>query len=490
MAAARAEARRRVRVLRQARRAVLLLPRSRHRAGGRDVRRDRAPTSTRSSTRPRRTWRGPGSGSCGAPPTCSATRATPPARRPTRTPRCSPTPRPRSRSCSRRRKRLGGANYVLWGGREGYETLLNTDLRREEAQLARFLTLVAEHKHKIGFEGLLLIEPKPQEPTKHQYDYDAATVHGFLARHGLEDEYRVNIEANHATLAGHSFHHEVAYAVAQRDLRQHRRQPRRLPERLGHRPVPELGRRAVAGRLRDPARRRLHDRRLQLRHEAAPPEHRPDRPVPRPHRRHRHARPGAARRGAMIEERRALARLREERYAGWDGELGPSILDGKRVARDLEAWVDRAARSTPAGVGPAGAPREPRQPADLGRRPRRIDGPSRWPMGSSSASTSRRPPRRPSSSTSRGPSVAIGVAEYGVRRPAAAVERAGPAAVVGGGVVAIRAALATAGVIRRRHRRGGAHRADARPRPARCRGRGPATGDPLERPADGRGMRR
>jgi xylose isomerase len=110
--------------------------------------------------------------------------------------------------------RLRGANYVLWGGREGYETLLNTDLAREEAQLARFLTLVAEHKHRIGFTGTLLLEPKPQEPTKHQYDYDSATVHGFLVRHGLEDEYRVNIEANHATLAGHTFHHEVAYAIA------------------------------------------------------------------------------------------------------------------------------------------------------------------------------------------------------------------------------------------------------------------------------------
>jgi len=109
--------------------------------------------------------------------------------------------------------RLGGANYVLWGGREGYETLLNTDLAREEAQLARFLALVAEHKHKIGFKGMLLIEPKPQEPTKHQYDYDSATVHGFLARHGLAGEYHVNIEVNHATLAGHSFHHEIAWAI-------------------------------------------------------------------------------------------------------------------------------------------------------------------------------------------------------------------------------------------------------------------------------------
>ncbi len=111
-------------------------------------------------------------------------------------------------------QRLGGANYVLWGGREGYETLLNTDLAREEAQLARFLTMVAEHKHRIGFTGTLLIEPKPQEPTKHQYDYDVATVLGFLTRHGLADEYRVNIEVNHATLAGHSFHHEVAVALA------------------------------------------------------------------------------------------------------------------------------------------------------------------------------------------------------------------------------------------------------------------------------------
>ena len=110
--------------------------------------------------------------------------------------------------------RLGGANYVLWGGREGYDTLLNTDLAREEAQLARFLALVAEHKHRIGFKGALLIEPKPQEPAKHQYDYDAATVLGFLERHDLEGEYRLNLEGNHATLAGHSFHHEVSFAIA------------------------------------------------------------------------------------------------------------------------------------------------------------------------------------------------------------------------------------------------------------------------------------
>ncbi|UST71473.1 xylose isomerase [Pseudomonas moraviensis] len=110
--------------------------------------------------------------------------------------------------------RLKGSNYVLWGGREGYETLLNTDLKREREQLGRFMRMVVEHKHKIGFTGDLLIEPKPQEPTKHQYDYDSATVFGFLQQYGLEKEIKVNIEANHATLAGHSFHHEIATAAS------------------------------------------------------------------------------------------------------------------------------------------------------------------------------------------------------------------------------------------------------------------------------------
>ena len=109
--------------------------------------------------------------------------------------------------------RLGGENYVLWGGREGYDTLLNTRMRQESDQLARFLTMVAEYRHRIGFTGQLLLEPKPQEPAKHQYDYDCATVHGFLQRYDLVHEYRVNIEVNHATLSGHSFHHEVAYAI-------------------------------------------------------------------------------------------------------------------------------------------------------------------------------------------------------------------------------------------------------------------------------------
>ncbi|WP_316183245.1 xylose isomerase [Bradyrhizobium sp. SZCCHNRI1009] len=110
--------------------------------------------------------------------------------------------------------RLGGANYVLWGGREGYETLLNTDMKRELDQLGRFVSMVVEHKHKIGFKGPLLIEPKPKEPTKHQYDFDVATCYGFLQRYDLLDDVKLNIEQNHAILAGHSFQHEIALAQA------------------------------------------------------------------------------------------------------------------------------------------------------------------------------------------------------------------------------------------------------------------------------------
>jgi xylose isomerase len=110
--------------------------------------------------------------------------------------------------------KLGGQNYVLWGGREGYETLLNTDLKRERAQAGRFLQQVVEYKHKIGFQGAILIEPKPQEPSKHQYDYDVATVYGFLKDFGLEHEVKVNIEQGHAILAGHSFEHEIALAAS------------------------------------------------------------------------------------------------------------------------------------------------------------------------------------------------------------------------------------------------------------------------------------
>eukprot|EP01018_Ginkgo_biloba_P015161 Gb_01664 [translate_table: standard] len=107
---------------------------------------------------------------------------------------------------------LGGENFVFWGGREGYQTLLNTDLKKELDHLASFLQAAVNWKKKIGFNGTLLIEPKPQEPTKHQYDWDAATTMGFLQRYGLAGEFKLNIECNHATLSGHSCHHELELA--------------------------------------------------------------------------------------------------------------------------------------------------------------------------------------------------------------------------------------------------------------------------------------
>ena len=116
------------------------------------------------------------------------------------------------KTCIDATHKLGSENYVLWGGREGYETLLNTDLKRERDQAGRFLQMVVEYKHKIGFQGTILVEPKPQEPSKHQYDYDVATVYGFLKEFGLENEVKMNIEQGHAILAGHSFEHELAMA--------------------------------------------------------------------------------------------------------------------------------------------------------------------------------------------------------------------------------------------------------------------------------------
>ncbi|MBW6417264.1 xylose isomerase [Celeribacter sp. PS-C1] len=116
------------------------------------------------------------------------------------------------KSCMDATIKLGGQNYVLWGGREGYETLLNTDLGKEADQAAKMLEMVVDYKHKMGWDGAILVEPKPQEPSKHQYDFDVATVYGFLKRYGLESEVKMNIEQGHAILAGHSFEHELALA--------------------------------------------------------------------------------------------------------------------------------------------------------------------------------------------------------------------------------------------------------------------------------------
>jgi xylose isomerase len=108
---------------------------------------------------------------------------------------------------------LGGENYVFWGGREGYMSLLNTNMKREVEHLAMMLTMARDYARKQGFKGTFLIEPKPMEPTKHQYDYDSATVIGFLKQYGLDKDFKINIEVNHATLAGHTFAHELQVAA-------------------------------------------------------------------------------------------------------------------------------------------------------------------------------------------------------------------------------------------------------------------------------------
>ena len=234
--------------------------------------------------------------------------------------------------------RLKGANYVLWGGREGYETLLNTDLVREEEQFARFLSMVAEQKHKIGFTGTLLIEPKPQEPTKHQYDYDAATVVGFLQRHDLAGEYRLNLEANHATLAGHSFHHEVATAIAlnafgsidaNRGDAQNGWDTDQFPNSVDELALALVeilasGGFATGGFNFDAKLRRQSVSRTDLFHA------------------HIGGIDTLARAllvAADIVEHKTLSKARDERYAGWSGPLGTKILSGAATLGDLEREV-------------------------------------------------------------------------------------------------------------------------------------------------------
>ena len=234
--------------------------------------------------------------------------------------------------------RLGGANYVLWGGREGYDTLLNTDLRRENEQLGRFMNLVVEHKHRIGFPGTLLIEPKPMEPTVHQYDFDAAAVHAFLRKHGLEGEIRLNIEANHATLAGHSFQHEIAYAAANEllgsiDINRGDPQlgwdtdqfPNSVPEvALALYTILRSGGLGNGGFNFD-----AHIRRQSLDREDLFHAHVGGIDV---------LARGLLAAAAMIEGGE-LAAFVEERYADWGSELGRGILDGKRSLADLARFV-------------------------------------------------------------------------------------------------------------------------------------------------------
>lgn len=235
---------------------------------------------------------------------------------------------------------LGGANYVLWGGREGYETLLNTDMKRELNQLGRFLQLVVEHKHKIGFKGTILIEPKPAEPTKHQYDYDTATVFGLLKAHGLEREIAVNIEQNHALLAGHTFEHEIVTAQSLGifgsidmnrgdellgwDTDQF---PNNLPQMaLAMYHIVKGGGFTTGGLNFD----------AKLRRQSIDPD---DLVIG-----HAQAMDLCAR-ALLVAEKMiqdgALERFVAERYAGWNGTLGKAIMGGKRSLDDLAALVHK-----------------------------------------------------------------------------------------------------------------------------------------------------
>ncbi|PWC19647.1 xylose isomerase [Brenneria corticis] len=236
-------------------------------------------------------------------------------------------------------QKLGGENYVLWGGREGYETLLNTDLRREREQIGRFMQMVVEHKHKIGFQGTLLIEPKPQEPTKHQYDYDVATVYGFLKQFGLEKEIKVNVEANHATLAGHSFHHEIATAIALGvfgSVDANRGDPQlgwdtdQFPNSVEENTlvmyeILKAGGFTTGGLNFDAKVRRQSTDRYDL----------------------FHAHIGAMdtlalslKAAARMIEDDQLNQLVAKRYAGWNGELGQQILQGKASLESLAGYAE------------------------------------------------------------------------------------------------------------------------------------------------------
>jgi xylose isomerase len=233
---------------------------------------------------------------------------------------------------------LGGANYVLWGGREGYETLLNTDIKRELAQLGRFLTMVVEHKQKIGFKGTILIEPKPQEPTKHQYDFDVGTIYGMLKAFGLENQVKINIEQNHAILAGHSFEHEIALATAlgifgSLDINRGDYQSGWDTDQFAMN-VPELalafyyilkaGGFSTGGLNFD----------AKVRRQSIGPDDLLEAHV---------GSMDACARALLATERMIadgrLARFVAERYAAWDGEEGRAILAGKRSLEDLATAV-------------------------------------------------------------------------------------------------------------------------------------------------------
>ncbi|MCO6184940.1 xylose isomerase [Rhizobium sp. L1K21] len=242
------------------------------------------------------------------------------------------------KSCMDATLKLGGENYVLWGGREGYETLLNTDLGREMDQMGRFLNMVVEYKHKIGFKGTVLIEPKPQEPSKHQYDYDVATVYGFLQKYGLEKDVKVNIEQGHAILAGHSFEHELALArtlgiLGSIDMNRNDYQsgwdtdqfPNNVPEvALAYYQILLDGGFKTGGTNFDAKLRRqsLDPQDLLMAHIGGMDV----------------CARGLKAAAAMLEDKALLAPL-ETRYAGWDEPEAKKMLEGGYTLEEIEARV-------------------------------------------------------------------------------------------------------------------------------------------------------
>jgi len=247
-------------------------------------------------------------------------------------------------------KELGGQNYVFWGGREGYETLLNTDMKLELENMARFLRMAAEYADEIGFTGQFLIEPKPKEPTKHQYDTDSQSVYGFLAENGLLSRFKLNIETNHATLAGHTMQHELRFAADRGILGSV--DANQGDELLGwdtdQFPTNLYGTTLVmyeilrAGGLgrgglnfdAKPRRGSFAAEDLAMSHIAGMDAY---------------ARGLLAAR-AMLDAK-ALENPLAERYSGWTAGLGASIRGGKESMRSLEAQVLDAPSASPADFG-------------------------------------------------------------------------------------------------------------------------------------------
>ncbi len=234
--------------------------------------------------------------------------------------------------------KLGGSNYVLWGGREGYETLLNTNIRQELDQLGRFLTMVVEHKSKIGFTGTILIEPKPQEPTKHQYDFDVGTIYGMLQAFDLENEVKINIEQNHAILAGHSFEHEIKLAAAlgifgSVDLNRGDYQSgwdtdqfaMNVPElTLAMYEVLKAGGFTTGGLNFD----------AKIRRQSLDPDD-----LLHAHVGSMDATARALTSAAALIEDGTYDQFLEDRYAGWSGDLGQAILAGEKSLDDLADYI-------------------------------------------------------------------------------------------------------------------------------------------------------